>query len=514
MVSATAPSNDVVGAASELVRQIAGPSTPEPYFPKDARALEAWVSALESRDPAMVVQDLERVIATDPDFGPPYRMLAERKAQSRDRDGALALLDTALARGNRMPEAERAHLEFEAASLRNDEVTKQRALLTLVKLEPRDPIAWRGLAETAKARRDYSSAVQSFRKVVELEPEDGSAWNELGYAAAYAGDFNTAVSALRRYQAVRPSDADPIDSLGDVNLLAGRLREAEELYVQAARKDPNFPVSAEMFKAAMARLMTGDVAGADALSKQYADAREAAHDALVETYRAEWSWLSGRRKAGVERLAAFARGAENGPLREAASRCYGELAVWALMLGDRAAADESSRKAVALAGSSNNGMAVVARFLAQPPATASEWAARIEQLFPNSPTNPVRGFALAYALLLSKEFAPASLVLKPIYEHNGGDADVSVPFLLAWTWLETGHNREADPLLRWNPVPPLTGPGALLSFHFPRVFYLRGVAAEKDGKLDEARKNYRLFLQLSGPDPLMWGEEKKAQASL
>jgi hypothetical protein len=47
-------------------------------------------------------------------------------------------------------------------------------------------------------------------------------------------------------------------------------------------------------------------------------------------------------------------------------------------------------------------------------------------------------------------------------------------------------------------------------FYFPRIYYLRGLLAEKEGKPDEARANYRLFRQLSGPDPLIWGEEQRA----
>jgi len=54
----------------------------------------------------------------------------------------------------------------------------------------------------------------------------------------------------------------------------------------------------------------------------------------------------------------------------------------------------------------------------------------------------------------------------------------------------------------------------MLSFYFPRVYYLRGLEAEKEGKADDARTNYRLFLQLSGPDAMIWGEEKRARAGL
>jgi len=511
VVSATAGANDVIAAASGLARQIAPRLAP--YGTRDTRALEPWVSALESNDAAAASRNLEEAIAADPDFGPPYRMLAERKAQTQDRDGARSVLEAALARGDRISEADRAHIQFDIANLDSDSAGRQRALLALVRLDPHDAIAWRGLAEAAMARREYRPAVEAYQKSLEVEPEDANAWNQLGYAASYAGDLNAAVSALRRYQALRPADANPLDSLGDAYLLAGRFREAGDFYLQAARKDPGFPHSAELFKAAMARLMSGDVAGADALSKQYAEAREAAHDPLVEAYQAEWSWISGRRHAGYDRLSAFARGAEKGELREAASRSYGELAIWSLMLGDRAAADEMARKSASLAGPGPAATAAVARFLAQEPGPAAEWARRAEQLFANSPASPLRDLALAYALLVSKEFQPASAVLKRIYDR-GGTASDEAGYLLAWSLLETGRPKEAAPLLRWNPIPPLTGPGAMLSFYFPRVYYLRGLEAEKEGKADDARTNYRLFLQLSGPDAMIWGEEKRARAGL
>ena len=48
----------------------------------------------------------------------------------------------------------------------------------------------------------------------------------------------------------------------------------------------------------------------------------------------------------------------------------------------------------------------------------------------------------------------------------------------------------------------------------PRLFYLRGLLAEKEGRRDAARGEYQKFLKLSGPDPLIWGEEKKAQEAV
>jgi hypothetical protein len=43
--------------------------------------------------------------------------------------------------------------------------------------------------------------------------------------------------------------------------------------------------------------MTGDVNGADALAQQYFDARAKAKDPVIEYRKAQWAWISGRRKS-------------------------------------------------------------------------------------------------------------------------------------------------------------------------------------------------------------------------
>ncbi len=493
---------DVSAAASALVSRIS--SHPVPYGTRSLEALKAWTAAQEPRDAAAARQSLEQAIAADPDFPPPYRALAEWMAARQDRAGALGVLGKALARGNRIPELERARIEVEAASLRNDAPARERALAGVLKLDPRDAPAWRALAQGAFTRRDFAPAIQAYQRSLELEPDDANSENQLAYAAAYGGDLDTAVRALRRYQAMRPTDPNPLDSMGDVHLITGHPREAEGFYLEALKKDPNFLNNADYFKAAMARLMTGDLPGADALAARYADARAAAHDPLADSHRAEWSWISGRRKAGYRQLAEFARAAETGPRRELASRAYAELAIWSLLLGDPASAAEMARKSAPLAGQPSAGLSLVARFLAQPPASSAEWAARADRIFPNAPRNSVRDLTLAYALLLDREFQPASQVLKGIYDAAAPGGDEGTPYLLAWTLFETGRAGDAAPLLRANPVPPPTGAAPMMSFYFPRIYYLRGLAAEKQGNNDEARANYQLFKQLSGDTPFVW----------
>ncbi|HMC60022.1 MAG TPA: hypothetical protein VKJ01_12585, partial [Candidatus Solibacter sp.] len=387
------------------------------------------------------------------------------------------------------------------------------ALASVVKLDPGDSTSWRALGEQAYNRHQYRLGMQALQRASELEPGDAAALNLLGYAAAYAGELETGMAALGRYRTLRPNDANALDSMGDINLAVGRLPVAESFYLQAQKKDRNLLSDGDLLKAAVARLMSGDVTGADGLAKQYLDARTAAKDPLVAYRQAQWTWIGGHRKTACRQLATFAAGAQDGPLREVASRANAELTIWSLMLGDRPAAVNTARQALALAGPSSVGVAVVADFLAQPPASPQEWVERAERKFAAGGQAAIKDFALAGALLLNRQFQAAQLPLQQMWDNGAPAADESLPVLLAWADLEIDHSREAAPLLRFIPALNATGLGPFTPFYLPRLFYLRGLAAEREGKRDEARANYGLFLKLSGPDSLMWGEEQRAQAA-
>ena len=508
VISASAAANNPVDAASALARQISSRATP--YLTRSSAALAAYVSALESQDFAVRGQRLQEAVAADPGFAPPYYLLAQALVQSRDRAGALALLDRALSRGAAMPELERTRIAFEAATVRGDNAGAQNSLAAWARLAPNDPVVWRFAGQAAMNRHDYPQSVAAYQRALAVEPDDVNVLNQLGYAAAYAGDLDTATRALLRYEALRPADVNPLDSLGDINLLLGRLREAENFYLQGGKKDPAFLNGGEFFKAAVARLMTGDVSGADALAKQFLDARAKAKDPLADFHKAQWAWISGRRKEAYGQLAAFARSTETGPLSEAAAQAYSQLVLWSVALGNRSDAALMAQKAATLARPASAALAVVARFLAQPSASAAEWSTRAEHSFPDPSQKPLRDGALAYALLADKEFQAASLVLKPMYDATSPTADDSLPVLLGWAYLETGKPKEAAALLRFNPLPPSTGVKPFTVFYFPRLLYLRGRIAALAGNREQAQAQFRLFRQLSGDQALVWGEEAGA----
>ena len=509
LTPATAPEAGVVAAASALAREISPRIAPYPT--RNAAVVKAYVMAIEGSDPAGAAQGLRQAIAADPDFGPAYRQLAEIESRQQDVNGALATLRQVLARGSSIGGRERARIELDAAILRNDSAARQQALAELAMAEPNDPSAWRELAQFATVRHDYRQAVEALRKSVAIEPSDADSWNLLGYSAAYTGDTAAATDALLHYRKLLPASPNPLDSLGDVNLIAGRLPEAERYYLQAAKTNAEFFAGLDLLKAAMAHLMTGDIAGADALAQHYFDARATAKDPLLDYRKAQWSWISGRRKAACQQMEKVAHAAEGGSQRDVAAHAYAELAMWDLMLGNRDTAVQAAQKAVGLATPASATPALLARYLSQPPASPAEWEARANQLAPNPASAPIRTLAVSLALLLGKEYAAAAPRLQQMYDNGSPVTDESLPVLLAWSDLETGHVPEAAALLRF--TPPLSEGGLTWStpFYFPRIYYLRAKVAEKQGKAGEAQRNLSLFQQLSGPDALMWGEENNGK---
>jgi tetratricopeptide (TPR) repeat protein len=503
----TAPVGDIVTAGTDLARQISDRATP--YGTKNPLVVQTHVRAFEHFNPELA-EDLQKSIASDPDFGPAYRELAQLKIQQRDIAGAQEVLRRGMER-NGIPAADRNLMRLEEATLRNDAKGRMEALTALSTAAPYDPQVWRDLAVTEASAHQYPKAVEAYRKATALEPDDPNIWNQLAYSAAYAGDHAAGTEAIERYRKLLPDSPNVADTLGDMHLIQGHLPQAEQTYLGNAKKHPDFFVGLDFLKAALAHLMTGDATGADGIAQQYFDARAEAKDPVLAIRKAQWAWISGRRKSAVQQMQQIVSAPDSPQNRQVAAHAGAELAMWTLMLGNREAASDMARKSADLAKPAPSAQATLARFFAQPPAPPTEWLARAKTLVPDPAQQSIGNVALAYALLFSKEFAEARPLLQSMYNSGNPSADEGLPVLLAWANVETGHIDEAATLLQT--TPPLSDVGLTWStpLYFPRIFYLRAVVAEKQGKADVARENWSIFHALSGPDPLMWGEEAKGK---
>ena len=476
-----------------------------PYATRNEAAVRGYVQAIEADDAQTALQSLARAVAADPNFGPAYLVWAQVEMGRRNRAGAAQALELARARGNAIPDYERARLQMAWADLNGDVGARLRALSALAKSGPPDVNVYRGLGDAALQGRRYREAIQAYQQALALDPDDIALLNMLGYAEAYLGDRKAALEALQRYERLQPKAANALDSQGDVNFYFSRFPEAEKLYLAAHQKDPNFIGGGELLKAALARLATGDIQGADAIFGRYAGVLDARNDPAVGFRRAQWKYLTGHRR---EAVATLERLAETSP------QFQPQVVIWQLALGDRAAAVPRAERSSASAEGDMPMMTAVASFLTQPPAAAAEWETRAGRLFARPGQEVFRDQMTAYALLFQRDFRGALPYLRRAYQETNPNVEEGLPHLLGWAMMECGQWQGMTSLIGPSPIPPATWPGPLASLYFPRMFYLRGRNFDRLGKHDEALENYRVFLKLAGSDAEIWGDEERARKAV
>ena len=361
VLSAMAPeSQGVIPLADSLAKELATPV--RTFETQIDQAMREYCAGLESPDAHAAAEAFSRAVSADPNFGQAYLAWAQSAAAQNDRAEAERILALASAHGNAIPELERSRIALLTVELRGDTTASLRALETVAQLDPTDAGLIRRLAREKLRARRYREAAESLQQALTVQPDNPELWNDLGYAEMFAGDLTAAGTALDEYRRIEPSDPNALDSLGDVHFYFGQFAPAEKYYREAFEKDNVFNDGAAVLKAAHARLRTGDTSGADALFNQYMDARRNA-DPLQHLRRAEWQFLSGRRKLAVEQLEGYSR---NLPAEATsfAPQMNTQLAVWELEMGDRTRAHQFAQQAQG----SRSPSAAVARFLTEAPA--------------------------------------------------------------------------------------------------------------------------------------------------
>ncbi len=487
-LSAEGPvANGMIPLAASIARELDAKARPPATA--NPEAMREFATALTAPDPVASNDGFQRAVREDPGFSAAYLAWVQALLARGDRAKAAGVLADARFQAARFPVLERERLNFLSAALANDVPGERKALVALAAAAPGDAGVFRTLGELDTASRAYAGAASWYEKAVNAQPDDIVTWNNLGYARMWSGDLDGAVQAFTRYRNLRPNDANPLDSLADAYYYFGRFDKASELYSEAHRKSPSFLGGGELYKAAWARAMLGDLEAADALFGGFIKAREAAKDMAAPYRQAQWEFLTGRKERAFARLELFLRTA---PL-PAASLSWSQLVLWSLDTGDRARAASYASK---IPGSSP--LVSMARFLVEPPAPPAEWEARARRTFPNDAQAMVRRQALAAALLYAEEFAAAVPVLRGLYREMPASSPdrVDVPF--AWALIETGNISEAVAPLKYNVPPDPLAEHPLMSLSFPRVFHLRATLAEKQGRSADAKREYALFHQYSG----------------
>jgi Flp pilus assembly protein TadD len=256
-----------------------------PFSTGNAEAVEAWGQG-----------QFDRAVNLDPDFSAAWLNWAESVAAQGNAQGALEIASRALMQPGLRSKVNRAQIESLAAGIRGDNQARIAALQELTDLVPGDADALRTLAGTQFQARLFAPAAKTYRQLAQADPADSSAFNMLGYAQACAGEADEARKSLEEYGRRSGENVNALDSLGEAMFLNGRFREAEKAFQDGYRKAPAFLQNAELWKAAHARWLSGDLRGADELMAQYVSERRRARDPLVAWREANWLYETGRRE--------------------------------------------------------------------------------------------------------------------------------------------------------------------------------------------------------------------------
>ncbi len=478
-----------------LVNQLAKRLSPSarPFSTSDEAAFRDFGAALSKPDPASELRGFESATAADPGFAAAALSSARLLMETGDRDQARNVLAAAM---KAHPDAiDQARLEYLSATASNDTGARAKALDRMARLTPADSQVYSQLALLQSTQRKFQDAVRNYEAVTRLDPEDVQAWNQLGYAYAFAQNLAGARRALDRYrQLLPPQEANPLDSLGEVSFYSGDYAGAERYFLQAHEKNPAEFAGGELIKAAQARLMLGDLPGADVIFHRYLGLMQHSQGALAEYQQAQWEFLTGRRKAAMARLEKLVPTVA----ADAQALALCQLSIWKLETGDPKAAADLAAQAVPNARSPRvRNLTAICRFLTAMPAPSSG--------------SPV---ADAYARLFERKFADAIPLLEGLYRETNPAADAQVRTLLAWAYVETGRAKEAQQLLEPSPIPLSSGEPLFADLIFPRYFFLRAVVLQQAGKRAEAKQNYELFLKYAGDIASIFGDQAKARQSL
>ncbi len=268
-------------------------------------AIEAWAR-----------RDFARAVELDPDFGTAWRDLI----QSQQPELARQSVAIARSRATIQSPLDRAEISLLDARFRQDTAAEIAATDELVKLQANDAGFLRSVAEQESAARRFDRSVGFYKAVLELQPDDALIYNLLGYAQFFAGDLAGARRSFQTYGKEPNQEANALDSEGEVLFMAGQFKEAESYFLRAHQVGPNLLEGGDLMKAAYARWLSGDLAGADRRFQEYLQLRGQHADGTLIWRRSVWDYATGRTDQAIARLKSA-----TGPVAQIAQS---QLAVW------------------------------------------------------------------------------------------------------------------------------------------------------------------------------------------
>ena len=153
------------------------------------------------------------------------------------------MIDEAKKHFSKASEGERAFTLAIEALLNNNLGQAVELLEKLASEYPDDGMVHSELATAYSLEKMYYKAIQEYKKAIACNLHNYSAYNSLGYACIRVGKFEEAIKWLKKYSELMPDSANPLDSIGDAYRNLGKYNEAWNYYQMALTIKPDFTVS-------------------------------------------------------------------------------------------------------------------------------------------------------------------------------------------------------------------------------------------------------------------------------
>jgi serine/threonine protein kinase/Flp pilus assembly protein TadD len=205
------------------------------------RGLSFWFT-----DPTKAVAHLEQAVALDSTFIKGFRALAIAYDITGNRQKALQSARKAETLSREKDAKEYFHSLIVEFSVRKNWEQAIEYRKRYLELQPDDVDMRLKLGyDLSRRMKEFSEAIFHFNKVIELDPKNlsgllGPTYNYLGHAYLYLGQFDKAMNALEQYQALAPNNPDPLHSIADALQLMGKYEQAIAQYAEIIQKYPNF----------------------------------------------------------------------------------------------------------------------------------------------------------------------------------------------------------------------------------------------------------------------------------
>lgn len=182
----------------------------------------------------------KKAVALDSTFAMALLHLSHNRVSGTYAEKSRAL-QRAVRYADRASKKEMIHIRSEAAAFKGDASTAIAGFETITELHPNEKQAYIRLGELYRdVKRDMDKARWAFEEVISIDPLDKSAYNQLAYLYNFTGDFERSIWAINQYINLAPDEPNPYDSRADLYAYNGDVDQAANSYTKALEKKTDF----------------------------------------------------------------------------------------------------------------------------------------------------------------------------------------------------------------------------------------------------------------------------------